>query len=226
MPSIPTTSMPTVVEIYTGAMEHTTATTHGFSLLLDKRASLDVDLVPVVAHELAHQWFGDLLTCRDWSNGWLNEGFPTYFEELWGEYDLGTDHFKQSMLDLKHNYLAEDADYRRPIVYHVYYDDGFELFDAHLYEKGAWVLHMLRHQLGEAAFKRAIHAYISRYREREVVELPTWSAHSRMSQVAALHSSSSSGSTVVAIPAFEVNYSWDSEHNMAKVEIDTNTAYR
>ena len=88
----------TVVEMYTGAMEHTTATTHGFSLLLDKRASLDVDLVSVVAHELAHQWFGDLLTCRDWSNGWLNEGFATYFEELWGEYDLGTDYFKQSML--------------------------------------------------------------------------------------------------------------------------------
>ena len=208
----------TVVEIYTGAMEHTTATTHGFSLLLDKRASLDVDLVPVVAHELAHQWFGDLLTCRDWSNGWLNEGFATYFEELWGEYDLGTDHFKQSMLDLKHNYLAEDADYRRPIVYHVYYDDGFELFDAHLYEKGAWVLHMLRHQLGEAAFKRAIHAYISRYREREVITADlerTFEDVTGRSLAQFFQQWVYSG----GYPAFEVNYSWDSEHNMAKVKI-------
>ena len=209
----------TVVEIYTGAMEHTTATTHGFSLLLDKRASLDVDLVPVVAHELAHQWFGDLLTCRDWSNGWLNEGFATYFEELWGEYDLGTDHFKQSMLDLKHNYLAEDADYRRPIVYHVYYDDGFELFDAHLYEKGAWVLHMLRHQLGESAFKRAIHAYISRYREREVITADlerTFEDVTGRSLAQFFQQWVYSG----GYPAFEVNYSWDSEHDMAKVKIN------
>jgi len=209
----------TVVEIYTGAMEHTTATTHSFSLLLDKRASLDVDLVPVVAHELAHQWFGDLLTCRDWSNGWLNEGFATYFEELWGEYDLGTDHFKQSMLGLKHNYLAEDADYRRPIVYHVYYDDGFELFDAHLYEKGAWVLHMLRHQLGEAAFKRAIHAYISRYREREVITADlerTFEDITGRSLAQFFQQWVYSG----GYPAFEVNYSWDSEHNMARVKIE------
>src|SRR5207245_5003617 len=79
----------TVVELYTGAMEHTTATTHSFSLLLDKRASLDVNYVRVVAHELAHQWFGDLIPCRDWSTGWLHEGFATYFEELWGEHDRG-----------------------------------------------------------------------------------------------------------------------------------------
>ncbi len=81
----------TVVEIFTGAMEHTTCTTHSFALLVDKKASLDLDLVPVVAHELAHQWFGDLVTCRDWSNGWLNEGFATYFERLWGEHDRGND---------------------------------------------------------------------------------------------------------------------------------------
>jgi aminopeptidase N len=208
----------TVVEIFTGAMEHTTATTHGFTLLLDERASLDVDLVPVVAHELAHQWFGDLLTCRDWSNGWLNEGFATYFEVLWGEHDLGTDHFKQEMLGLKLNYLGEDSQYRRPIVYHVYYDDGNELFDAHLYEKGAWVLHMLRYQLGEAAFKRAIHAYILRYREREVITADlerTFEDVTGRSLAQFFQQWVYSG----GYPAFEVNYSWDSERNMAKVKI-------
>src|SRR2546430_14195664 len=66
---------------------------------------------------------------RSWPNGWLNEGFATYFEELWNEHDLGDDYFKQSMLDLKHGYLSEDHHYRRPIVYHVYHRDGFELFD-------------------------------------------------------------------------------------------------
>jgi aminopeptidase N len=208
----------TVVELFTGAMEHTTATTHGFTLLIDQRASLDVDVVPVVAHELAHQWFGDLLTCRDWSNGWLNEGFATYFEVLWGEFDQGTDYFKQYMLDLRRNYLGEDAHYRRPIVYHVYYDDGFELFDAHLYEKAAWVLHMLRHQLGEAAFKRAVHAYISRYREREVITADlerTFEDVTGRSLAQFFQQWVYSG----GYPAFEVNYSWDSEHNMAKVKI-------
>jgi aminopeptidase N len=208
----------TVVEIYTGAMEHTTATTHSFALLIDKKASLDVDVVPVVAHELAHQWYGDLLTCRDWANGWLNEGFATYFEELWGEHDQGTDYFKQSMLTLKQDYLEEDGHYRRPIVYHVYHDDGFELFDAHLYQKGAWVLHMLRHQLGEAAFRRAIHAYTSRYREREVItadlertfEDVTGRSLARFFQQWVYQG---------GYPAFEVNYSWDSEHSTARVKV-------
>ena len=208
----------TVVELFTGAMEHTSATTHSFALLVDKRASLDVDVVPVVAHELAHQWFGDLLTCRDWSNGWLNEGFATYFEELWEEHDQGTDYFKKSMLGLKKGYLEEDGYYRRPIVYHVYHDDGFELFDAHLYNKGAWVLHMLRHQLGEAAFKRAIHAYISRYREREVITADlerTFEDVTGRSLPQFFQQWVYSG----GYPAFEVNYSWDSEHNMSKVKI-------
>ncbi len=208
----------TVVEIYTGAMEHTTATTHSFALLMDKKASLDVDLVPVVAHELAHQWYGDLITCRDWANGWLNEGFATYFEELWGEHDQGADYFKQSMLTLKQEYLEEDGYYRRPIVYHVYHDDGFELFDAHLYQKGAWVLHMLRHQLGEAAFMRAIHAYTSRYREREVI---TADLERTFEDVTGRSLAQFFQQWVYqgGYPAFEVNYSWDSEHNTAKVKV-------
>ena len=208
----------TVVEIYTGAMEHTTATTHSFSLLLDKKASLDVDLVPVVAHELAHQWYGDLITCRDWASGWLNEGFATYFEVLWGEHDQGADYFKQYMLTLKQEYLEEDGFYRRPIVYHVYHDDGSELFDAHLYQKGAWVLHMLRHQLGEAAFRRAIHAYTSRNREREVI---TADLERTFEDVTGRSLAQFFQQWVYqgGYPAFEVNYSWDSEHNTAKVKV-------
>lgn len=208
----------TVVELYTGAMEHTTATTHSFTLLPDQRAALDADVESVVAHELAHQWFGDLVTCRDWSNGWLNEGFATYFEELWGEHDKGADEFKYSMLQVKQGYLHEDSNYRRPIVYHVYYADGFELFDRHLYNKGGWVLHMLRHQLGEAAFRRGIHSYLQRYRTKEVItadleralEEATGRSLSRFFQQWVY-----SG----GYPALEVNYSWDSEQKMAKVKI-------
>ena len=208
----------TVVELYTGAMEHTSATTHSFALVPDQKAALDIDLVPVVAHELAHQWFGDLVTCRDWPNGWLNEGFATYFEELWSEHDRGSDYFKHSMLELKKGYLAEDSEYRRPIVYHVYHSDGFELFDGHMYNKGGWMLHMLRHQLGEKTFRRAINAYLNRYREREVI---TADLERTLEEVTGRSLAQFFQQWVYSggYPAFEVNYSWDSEHRMAKVKI-------
>jgi len=208
----------TVVEIYTGAMEHTSATTHSFSLVPDQKAALDFDLVPIVAHELAHQWFGDLVTCRDWPNGWLNEGFATYFEQLWGEHDQGSDYFKLSMLHDKKAYLAEDSRYRRPIVYHVYYSDGFELFDRHMYQKGGWVLHMLRHQLGEKTFRRGINAYLNRYREREVI---TADLERTLEEVTGRSLALFFQQWVYSggYPAFEVNYAWDNEHRMAKVRI-------
>ncbi|HET9918623.1 MAG TPA: M1 family aminopeptidase [Ktedonobacteraceae bacterium] len=208
----------TVVEIYTGAMEHTTTTTHSFMLVPDQKAALDIDLVPIVAHELAHQWFGDLITCRDWPNGWLNEGFATYFEELWGEHDQGIDYFKQSMLDLKNGYIEEDSHYRRPIVYHIYHDDGFELFDGHMYNKGGWVLHMLRHQLGEKTFRRAINGYLKRYREREVI---TADLERTIEEVTGRSMAQFFQQWVYSggYPAFEVDYSWDEEHHMAKVKI-------
>ncbi len=209
----------TVVEIYTGAMEHTTATTHSFTLLMDKKAAFDNDtLVPVVAHELAHQWFGDLVTCRDWSNGWLNEGFATYFELMWIEHDLGQNMFKQSMTDVKEWYLGEDKHYRRPIVYHIFHSDGFELFDAHMYGKGAWVLHMLRHQLGDAAFKRAIKTYLERYREKEVITADlerTFEESTGRSLAHYFQQWVYSG----GYPEFTVNYSWNGESKLAKIKI-------
>ncbi len=209
----------TAVELYTGAMEHTTATTHSFMFLMDKKAAFDNDtLVPVVAHELAHQWFGDLVTCRDWSNGWLNEGFATYFENMWNEHDLGRDAFKESMLRMKEWYIGEDKHYRRPIVYHVFHDDGFELFDGHMYGKGAWVLHMLRHQLGETAFRRAIKTYLERFREKEVITPDlerTFEESTGRSLALYFQQWVYSG----GYPAFEVSYSWDSEYKLAKIKI-------
>jgi len=76
-----------------GGMENTSATTQTESTLHDARAHLDFKSDPLVAHELAHQWWGDLLTCRDWAHAWLNEGFATYFEALWCEENLGADEF-------------------------------------------------------------------------------------------------------------------------------------
>ncbi|BCL82665.1 aminopeptidase [Ktedonobacteria bacterium brp13] len=210
----------TVVEIYTGAMEHTTATTHSFTLLPDAKARLDIghNLVSVVAHELAHQWFGDLVTCRDWSNAWLNEGFATYFDNLYIQHDKGDDEFKYQMLQEKKGYLTEDGQYRRPIVYYVYHDRGFELFDRHLYNKGNWVLHMLRHQLGQESFRRGLHEYLERYRTKQVVTADLM----RTLEEVTGHSLEQFFQQWVhggGHPDLDVNYSWDAERKLAKLKI-------
>ena len=151
-----------------GGMENTTATTQTDRTLHDARAHLDFSSDPLVAHELAHQWFGDLLTCRDWSQAWLNESFATFFEGIFREADLGYDEYIYDVFEWVKRYLDEDRmRYRRPIVCNDY-RDPIELFDRHLYEKGGAVLHMLRGELGEARFWRAIRRYVRDNAQRSV----------------------------------------------------------
>ncbi len=151
-----------------GGMENTSATTQTDRTLHDETAHLDFSSDPLVAHELAHQWFGDLLTCRDWSQAWLNEGFATYFECLWREEDLGWDEYVYDVFTSLERYLEEDRyRYRRPIVYNRY-RDPIELFDRHLYQKGGAVLHMLRGELGNARFFRSIARYVAQNAQRNV----------------------------------------------------------
>ncbi len=151
-----------------GGMENTSATTQTDRTLHDERAHLDFSSDPLVAHELAHQWFGDLLTCRDWAHAWLNEGFATYFEAVFREADLGYDEYLYDIFGCVERYLHEDsARYRRPIVYNRF-RDPIELFDRHLYEKGGAVLHMLRGELGEGRFWRSIRRYVADNAQRSV----------------------------------------------------------
>jgi len=157
-----------VADFIFGGMENTSATTQTDRTLHDERAHLDFSSDPLVAHELAHQWFGDLLTCRDWSHAWLNEGFATFFEAIWREADLGEDEYLYHIFECVEMYQHEDADrYRRPIVCNTY-RSPIEIFDRHLYEKGAAVLHMLRGDLGDARFWRAIRYYVERNAQRNV----------------------------------------------------------
>lgn len=151
-----------------GGMENTSATTQTDLTLHDERAHLDFTSDPLVAHELAHQWWGDLLTCKDWSHGWLNEGFATYFEALWKEHHLGRDEFLYGLYQEAQNYFREDRErYRRPIVTKIYHEP-IDLFDTHLYEKGALVLHMLRFTLGDELFFKSLHHYCVKHRGESV----------------------------------------------------------
>jgi aminopeptidase N len=145
-----------------GGMENTTATTLTDLALLDERAALDHDVEALVSHELAHQWWGDLLTCREWPEAWLNEGFATYFEYVWREHHRGRDEADVELLGDADSYLAESGRYQRAIVCRQY-EEPIDLFDAHLYEKGGRVLHMLRHEVGDDAFWRAMGIYAQRH---------------------------------------------------------------
>ena len=112
----------------------------------------------MVSHELAHQWFGDLLTCRDWSHGWLNEGFATFMERVWIEnntgHDGGMDEAKYYyVMDLKENLKQKTPQSIGRIVCNTYLEP-MDLFDAHLYQKGGLVLNLIRSILGEEALRR------------------------------------------------------------------------
>jgi aminopeptidase N len=152
-----------------GGMENTTATTMYEHVIYDARASLDVTSDDLIAHELAHQWFGDYVTCRDWPDAWLNEGFATYMEHVFREKHLGTDEYYYGVKADLDAYVGEaHGRYRRAIVCRDY-DAPLDLFDRHLYEKGGLVLHLLRAELGDALFWGGIKLYLTRH-ARGIVE--------------------------------------------------------
>jgi aminopeptidase N len=150
-----------------GGMEHTSATTMTDSILVDPIEYLERDSDSIVAHELAHQWFGDLLTCRDWSNLWLNEGFASYFDPLFTEFEKGDDAFRLAMANDLGGYLASDRQYRRAIV-ESRYGDPWQMFDGVTYQKGACVLHALRGLVGDDAWWRGIQLYVASNKDRTV----------------------------------------------------------
>jgi len=158
-----------VADFIYGGMENVSATTQTLETIHPAEVDKEASSVGLVAHELAHQWWGDYLTCRDWSHAWLNEGFATYFENLYKEHHYGQEEFQYEQLGDERAYLEEDATrYRRPIV-ETFYTDPLDLFDRHLYPKGGWTLHMLRGIVGDDLFWKAIHRYAEEHKEANVI---------------------------------------------------------
>lgn len=156
----------TVDDFIYGGMENVSATTLTMDTLHDKKAHLDFTSDHLVSHELAHQWFGDLVTCRDWQHIWLNESFATYFEALSWLHSKGEDEFNYYVMQLAEEYFDEASKrYKRPIVTNVYKHPD-DLFDRHTYEKGACTLHMLRNFVGDSIFRRAVKLYLERFSYR------------------------------------------------------------
>ncbi|HEX8089616.1 MAG TPA: M1 family aminopeptidase [Blastocatellia bacterium] len=123
-----------------------------------------------VAHEIAHQWFGDSVTEADWHHLWLSEGFATYFGHLFFERADGRDEFKRLLAEDRQRYLNSYAADPRPI-YDLSITDLFKLLNANNYQKGAWVLHMLRRVLGDEKFFAAIRDYYRTYRDRNALTI-------------------------------------------------------
>ncbi|MBD2072229.1 M1 family metallopeptidase [Leptolyngbya sp. FACHB-671] len=144
-----------------GGMENTSTTLLTDRCLIDERAALDNrGTESLVAHELAHQWFGDLVVIKHWSHAWIKEGMASYSEVLWTDHEYGADAAAYYMLNEARSYISEDSSrYRRPIVTHIY-REAIELYDRHLYEKGACVYHMIRAELGDELFFKAVHTFV------------------------------------------------------------------
>jgi aminopeptidase N len=207
-----------VAEFTFGGMENTSATTQTDRVLHDERAHLDFSAEFLVSHELAHQWFGDLVTCRDWAQAWLNEGFATYFEAVWFEADKGWDEYLYEIYQLVQRYLEEDAErYRRPIVCNVF-RDPIELFDRHLYEKGAAVLHMLRGELGWPRMQRSLARYVTENARRTVETIDL---------IRAIETETGRNTRAFFAqwvergghPEIEVSYRWDAERCVALLTV-------
>jgi aminopeptidase N len=202
-----------------GGMENTSTTLLTDRCLLDERAALDNrNTESLVVHELAHQWFGDLVVIKHWSHAWIKEGMASYSEVMWTEQEYSFEEAAYYRLLEARRYFSEDSSrYRRPMVTHVY-REAIELYDRHIYEKGSCVYHMIRSQLGDELFWQAIQTFVQD------------NAHKTVETVDLLRAiEKATGRNLLFLfdqyvyrgghPDFKVAYSWDGDANLAKVTI-------
>lgn len=144
-----------------GGSEYTSATRLGQTAIHDERAEQDYSSHGwLICHELAHQWWGNLVTCRDWSHTWINESFGTYSEVMFALYDGGEEEAALNVLGKKNQYFQEARTrYMRPIVFDRWESPG-QNFDRHTYQKGAVIVHLMRWILGEKPFHKTLSHFL------------------------------------------------------------------
>ncbi|MHC4693015.1 MAG: M1 family metallopeptidase [Planctomycetota bacterium] len=199
-----------------GGMENTSLTILGTSTLFTDETENIHSSQGLVAHELVHQWFGDYVTCKDWSHTWLNEGFATYYEDLYDGHKNGRDSMLYGLYRSARGVLS-DRSIHKPIVYRSY-ADGWEQFDYRTYSKAGWVLHMLRTELGEELFRKCVKTYLERHALScvvtedflSVVEELTGRSYDRFFDQWIYHARH---------PDLTVSYSWSESEKLAKVSV-------
>ncbi|MGB3656266.1 MAG: M1 family metallopeptidase [Rivularia sp. (in: cyanobacteria)] len=201
-----------------GGMENTSTTLLTDRCLIDEKAAVDNrNAESLVVHELAHQWFGDLVVIKHWSHAWVKEGMASYSEVMWTEHEYGSSEADYYRLQQARRYIAEDSSrYRRSMVTHVY-REAIELYDRHIYEKGSCVYHMIRAQLGDL-FWQAVATFVND------------NAHQTVETIDLLRAvEKASGCNLTFLfdqyvyrgghPDFKVAYVWDGDANLAKVTV-------
>ena len=201
-----------------GGMENTSATTLTVrelvnpALASENRTGADF----VESHELAHQWFGDLVTCKDWADLWLNEGFATYFEHYWAEQHYGPDDAAYEFWRDQNQWFREKRMYPVPIVTHDFSDS--DEYAGNIYTKGGWVLKMLREKLGDSDFFGALHSYLETNRGQNVV---TADLQKSIEQATSINTDQFFQQWIyrAGAPQFQVSYSYDDAAHQVKLDV-------
>lgn len=156
-----------VRDFVSGAMENTSATVFMEDLQVDSRELIDDNWDDIIAHELFHHWFGNLVTCESWANLTLNEAFANYSEYLWKEYKSGRyEADLHGMLEME-QYFEEAASKQVDLI-RFDYNDSDDMFDNHTYAKGGRIVHMLRKYVGDEAFYASLNYYLEEHQHQSV----------------------------------------------------------
>lgn len=203
------------LDFIAGGMENTSCTFEAAGMLFNLDTEELRTLHQLDAHETAHQWFGDLVTCRDWAHLWLNEGFASYYTILYEEQKLGADAMKYSLWrEAEDVFRSNDT---RPVVWRDY-ADPMQQFDSRAYPKGAWILHMLRSQLGPDLFRKCVKTYLDRHRNgvvstddlQDVVEEVSGLSFDQFFDQWLYHG---------GVPELKIDQSWDAASKQAKITV-------
>ncbi len=205
-----------VHDYHWGGMENTSLTTLNFRTLFKTDTENLFSSDSLVAHELAHQWFGDLVTCKDWSHIWLNEGFATYYDWMWQGDFGGTNETLFALSTAAKGILANQNE-TRGIVWRKF-GEPEEMFNYLAYPKGAWVLHMLRCQLGADLYRQCVRTYVDRHAYgsvttedlKKVIEELSGRSFDRFFDQW-VHG--------IGAPTLDVTYAWDEKAKLARVSV-------
>lgn len=205
-----------VNDFVAGGMENTSITTLTDHTLFTEKSENLRSSEGLMSHELVHQWFGDLVTCKDWSHLWLNEGFATYYAHLYDGFANGRDSMLYGLYHDARGITGREDD-TKPIVYRKY-DAPDEQFSYLAYPKGGWVLHMLRSQLGDDLYRKCIKTYLERHQFdtvvtedlNAVVEELSGRSYDRFFDQWVYHAHH---------PELDIRYSWDERAKLAKLSI-------